>query len=202
LGGIVGIAWPQHCVQSFRTLIQCHAADILTTVLIPRTGIVVHASRDVTAPYHYVSYLGQFYHSDVTFGTTHHAIGDVARAAKYSPETHRILSWHSSTDGIAFARAIFGDSALVSFVRHTSWQQLLDRLRNAITNAKSFQTAKVDRLIKRCTNFWSVACGFAYRSRFPEAVKLKMHFSDNDTLDFFRMYELLFAESSSWVHGL
>jgi hypothetical protein len=141
-----------------------------------------------------VRYTSRFYQSSRTHGLSLSSIGDRLREAGFSPDTHRIIFWHTNLDCVVFSRAIRGHSQLFDYT--TTNKLMCMRDTNEISCLQPYNLA---HLLKDCSSVLSAKCGFMYRSWFDE--ELTMHMPDADIPAMCRLYQLFLSVWRSWLES-
>lgn len=139
-------------------------------------------------------YFTKFHHAATTSGMSPASVGDHLRAAGFSPETHRIISWYSKIDVCVFGRALHGHSHLIDLTPTVRLSGLNDKY-----NQPVLQTYNLSHIVKASISLEFQGCGFVYRSLFQTGEPLEMHLPDNDTLAMARIYRLFIQETAVWV---
>ncbi|KAH5703725.1 hypothetical protein HBI18_255280 [Parastagonospora nodorum] len=138
-------------------------------------------------------YLSKFYTGLKTHGLTLREVGEAIRKAGFSPDTHRVLSWHSSVDVFIFHRALLGDGALLSPRTESKLGSLLDS-----GGRNCLQPFNVAVMLQHCSDLAYTRCGYVFRSLLP-GISMEMHLADNDTFAMYQIYKRLMLESAPWV---
>jgi hypothetical protein len=138
-------------------------------------------------------YFSRWYEGDATHGMSMAAIGDHLRAAGFDPKTHRIVSWWSTFDCAAFARAIHGRSQLLDTMRTDALMELINT-----NDYVCLQPYNLADIVQKSAHFKSAACGFVHRALLP-GKNMVMHLPDNDTEATLDIYKVFLEKTAMYV---
>lgn len=110
-------------------------------------------------------------------------IREVIRQAKFSPQTHRIISWFTTTNASALCRALSDLDVLVD-------QRLLSDLEVLDRDKTVMQLYSIAWAVKKCTNLTRCSCSFVYHP-FISRQNLVFQDPDQDALANSQIYKFL-----------
>ncbi|OAL45341.1 hypothetical protein IQ07DRAFT_684273 [Pyrenochaeta sp. DS3sAY3a] len=125
------------------------------------------------------------------------AIGDKLKEAGFRPDTHRLLSWHSSINMAGIFRALNGDSDLISTYPIPKVWTIL-----SLSGEQYLQPVNIAWLVQLCSNLTSARLQRVYGPLLPKAAVPSFHNASDDTMALYFIYERLIKEPRSWYEKM
>ncbi|KAJ8115665.1 hypothetical protein OPT61_g2730 [Boeremia exigua] len=172
-----------HCAVPLTMAIRCARTKeviLLTTIDYDNmpTSNIQQQIRQHLLPHSINSapFLRSHYNAPITTGMSLRAIGNKIRAAGFSPQTHRLVSWQTILDHQAFHRALLGRDMLIDSVSHVELRAMAGPV------AECMQPFNLVQIVRRMTTLTRLTPSYVYRSFYPEKEVPNWHHADEDTL--------------------